>query len=59
VSRQGKRVGQLDAPADVPEVKKKRKLRRSLDMQPVSARAKLGIDSDLVDANLVDDVVGG
>jgi hypothetical protein len=38
---------------------KRRKLWRTLDMQPVSARAELAIGNEVVDANLVDEVEGG
>jgi hypothetical protein len=54
-----KRPCLLDASADAPEVKKKRKLQCSLDMQPMSTQAKLDISDDVVDAGLVDDVEGG
>lgn len=59
VSPRRKRPCQPDAPVDVPEVKKKRKLRRMLGMEPVPAQTKLAIDGDVVDADPVDDVEGG
>lgn len=48
-----KRPGQSDAPTDVLEVKKKRKLLCSLDMQPVSGQAEQDADNDVVDVGLM------
>lgn len=50
---------QPDALAKALEVKKKRKLRHSSNMQPVIAQAESSDDDDVVDAGLVDDVEGG
>jgi hypothetical protein len=59
VSPRRKRPSQMDAPADVLEVKKKRKLWHMLGMEPVPAQTKLAIGGDVVDDDLVDDVEGG